>query len=223
MGEGKVALEVDASFVDQCDLDLFEVDFTGDLAFYADDQFAVAVDADSAPFVIGQDTIFGKLTVNMASFTANITVSDITIEAVYVCTAAPTADLSVDASAGLGGCLSSNIDVNQPYNVIGAGAVPEYEGTIIATTEQNEARFSLLTFATPRDDIYIHVQALLDLTIGSDAGRRRVRMLLQDDGEEANQFRSFVGTAAVIEDPDSNLDDVQPADGAEGRGVAFVS
>ena len=144
---GKVALEVDASFADQCDLDLFEVDFTGDLAFYSDDQFAVEVDGSSDPFVIGQDTIFGKLTVNMASFTANIAVSGITIETVYVCTAAPAADLSLDSVTGLGGCLSTNIDVNQPYNVIGGtGAVPEYEGTIIATTEQNEARFSFLTF-----------------------------------------------------------------------------
>jgi len=113
--------------------------------------------------------------------------------------------------------LSTNIDVNQPYNVIGGtGAVPEYEGTIIATTEQNEARFSFLTFATPRDDIYIHVQALLDLTIGSDAGRRRVRMLLQDDGEEANQFRSFVGTASVVEAEGDAADDIVQMDGAAG-------
>merc|ERR1711937_438978 len=109
----------------------------------------------------------------------------VTIETVYVCTAADGADLSVDSVSGLGGCLSANIDADGPYNVIGTGAVSDYLGTTITTTEANEARFSFLTFDTPRSDIHIHVQALLDVTF-TTGRRRRVRMLLQEEGE-ANQ------------------------------------
>merc|ERR1711994_787028 len=146
----------DADFIDQCAVDLFDVSFEGTLSFYSDDQFSVAVDSNSAPFVIGQDTIFGKVTVAMATPGIQYQLSGVTIETVYVCTAAPGADLTVDSSTGLGGCLSANIDADGPYNVIGAGAVSEYLGTTLSATEANEARFSFLTFDTPRTDIHIH-------------------------------------------------------------------
>ena len=143
---GKVALGVDASFIDLCDVDLFDVSFEGTLSFYSDDQFAVAVDGNSDPFVIGQDTIFGKVTVNVEGQDIDFDLDGVTIETVYVCTAASTADLSVDSVTGLGGCLSADIDADGPYNVIGAGAVGEYQGTTISTTAVNEAAFSFLTF-----------------------------------------------------------------------------
>merc|ERR1719216_814232 len=133
----------------------------------------------------------------MADPAIDFQLSGVTIEAVYVCTAAPGADLSVDSVSGLGGCLSANIDADGPYNVIGTGAVGDYQGTTIPTTEANEARFSFLTFDTPRADIHIHVQALLDVTFETGQ-RRRVRMLLQNEEAETNQFRSFVGSAAVV-------------------------
>merc|ERR1719474_44950 len=119
----KVALEVVASFTDLCEENLFDVSFEGTLSFYSDDQFAVAVDSNSDPFVIGQDTIFGKVTVAMANPAISFQLSGVTIESVYVCTAAAGADLSVDSVTGLGGCLSANIDADGPYNVIGAGAI----------------------------------------------------------------------------------------------------
>merc|ERR1712142_805480 len=194
---GKVALGVEVDFIDQCDVDLFDVSFDGTLSFYSDDQFAVAVDSNSDPFVIGQDTIFGKVTVAMANPAIQFELSGVTIESVYVCTAAAGADLSIDSVEGLGGCLSAKIDADGPYNVIGAGAVSDYQGTTIPTTESTEARFSFLTFDTPRTDIHIHVQALLDVTFETGQ-RRRVRMLLQNEEGETNQFRSFVGSAAVV-------------------------
>merc|ERR1711994_800068 len=195
----------DADFIDQCAVDLFDVSFEGTLSFYSDDQFSVAVDSNSAPFVIGQSTIFGKVTVAMATPGIQYQLSGVTIETVYVCTAASTADLSVDSVTGLGGCLSADIDADGPYNVIGAGAVSEYLGTTITATQSDEARFSFLTFDTPRDDIHIHVQALLDLTFATGR-RRRVRMLLQNEEGEANQFRSFVGTASVVEGEGDSVD-----------------
>jgi len=213
---GKVALGVDVSFVDQCDVDLFAVSFNGTLSFYSDDQFAVAVDANSDPFVIGQDTIFGKVTVSMTNPAITYTLSGVTIERVYVCTAANA--LPDISGNGAGGCLSSNID-DGPYNVIGGGADPDYQGTIITSTESDEGRFSFLTFDTARDTIYVHVQALLDVTF-TTGRRRRVRMLLQSDGAEANQFRSFVGTASVVEAEET--DDVGPTDGGDRCSAGLV-
>jgi hypothetical protein len=219
---GKVALGVEVDFVDQCDVNLFDVSFEGTLSFYSDEQFAVAVDSNSEPFVIGQDTIFGKVTVTMADPAIDFQLSGVTIETVYVCTAEPGADLSVDSVSGLGGCLSANIDADGPYNVIGTGAVNDYLGTTISTTESDEARFSFLTFDTPRDDIHIHVQALLDVTFGNIRRRRRVRMLLQEEGE-ANQFRSFVGTASVVEAEELNsVDGAVEMDGGDRCSVGFV-
>merc|ERR1711997_250842 len=112
----------------------------GTLSFYSDDQFAVAVDGNSDPFVIGQDTIFGKVTVNVEGQEIDFDLDGVTIGRVMVCTAAPDADLSIDSVTGLGGCLSADIDADGPYNVIGAGAVSEYQGATIATTETTEAR-----------------------------------------------------------------------------------
>jgi len=197
------------------------VQFTGDLTFYRDDQFAVAVDANSVPFVIGQDTIYGKVTVNAEDQNIDFQLSAVTIETVYVCTAAIA--LSDISGNGEGGCLSADIDDDGPYNVIGGGAVAEYLGATISTTEPNEGRFSFLTFDTPRTDIYVHVQALLDVTFATGR-RRRVRMLLQsEEEEEATQFRSFVGTASVQRDEDeqSSTDDLADLDGAAGCSVGF--
>jgi len=218
---GKVALGVVASFTDLCEENLFDVSFEGTLSFYSDDLFVEAVDSNSAPFVIGQDTIFGKVTVAMATPGIQFQLSRVTIQTVYVCTAAAGADLSVDSLTGLGGCLSTNIDADGPYNVIGTGEVTEYQGTTIPTTEANEARFSFLTFDTPRTDIHIHVQALLDVTFATGR-RRRVRMLLQNEEAEANQFRSFVGTASVAEGEGNSVDDEGVTDGGDRCSVGFV-
>merc|ERR1719187_896972 len=117
---GKVALGVDVSFVDRCDVDLFAVSFEGTLSFYSDDQFAVAVDGNSDPFVIGQDTIFGKVTVSGEGQEIEFDLDGVTIETVYVCTA-NNALPDISGNEG-GGCLSSDIDDDGPYNVIGDGA-----------------------------------------------------------------------------------------------------
>merc|ERR1711902_430928 len=93
-----------------------------------------------------------------------------------------------------------------------------------STTALDEARFSFLTFDTPRTDIHIHVQALLDVTFATGQ-RRRVRMLLQSAEEvegEANQFRSFVGTASVVEGEEVSVVDEGVTDGGDRCSVGFV-
>merc|ERR1711902_370054 len=141
------------------------------------------------------------------------------IENVYVCTAEGDLSSSLDSDTGIGGCFSSSIDADGPYIVVGSGAVAEYEGnTTYDVAGSNEAAFSFLTFATPRETIYVHVQALLDMVeIDSGEGRRR-RVLLQSDG--ANQFKSYVDTASVqeAETTDAPLE----TDGAAAFAVGFV-
>ena len=50
---------------------------------------------------------------------------------------------------------------------------------------------------TPRETIYVHVQLLL--TMVTESGVRRRRMLLSTDGVEGNSLKSYIGTAAVQE------------------------
>jgi len=196
---GKVVLDVSSSFQDACDLRLFEVTFGGALTFYSDAALSVVADG-SVPFVIGQDTIYGKVTVGIPSDEegARYQFVGVSIENVYVCTAADDVDLSVDADAGTGGCLSSLIDADGPYKVIGVGADEQYQGTTIVSSANNEAAFSFLTFDTPRESIAVHAQLLLTLVDESGSRRRvRRRMLLQEEAAEGNAFQSYIGSAAV--------------------------
>ena len=145
---GDVVLEVDSNFVDDCSTNLFEVAFEGDLAFYLDDAFTEEVDDESDPFVIGQDTIYGKVTVDIPDDAYDgFAIMEVLVENVYVCTAEDDLSSTLNASTGIGGCLSSSIDPDGPYIVIGSGAVAKYEGnTTYDVAGNNEAVFSFLTF-----------------------------------------------------------------------------
>merc|ERR1719356_1945967 len=208
--DGKVVLDVDASFVVDCSVDLFAVEFGAEMAFYSDAAFTEEVDDESEPFVIGQDTIYGKVTVDIPD-EIDIPFSGVEVEAVYVCTAEDSADLSLDPDTGLGGCLSSFIDADGPYKVIGTGSVSDYQGNAThSVAADNEAAFSFLTFDTPRDTINVHAQLLV--TMDTNGQTRRRRVLLQSGGE-GNAFKSYIGTAAV-EDADTTDDAPQETDGA---------
>jgi len=215
---GDVVLEVDCYFVDDCSTNLFSVEFEGDLAFYSDAAFTVEVDGESDPFVIGQDTIYGKVSVDIPD-DIDFEIVGVSIENVYVCTAEDDLSSTLDSDSGIGGCFSSLIDADGPYIVVGSGAVAEYEGNATYDVAgSNEAAFSFLTFATPRETIYVHVQALLDMVSTESGEVRRRRVLLQSDG--ANQVKSYVDTASVqeAETTDAPLE----TDGAAGFAVGFV-
>jgi hypothetical protein len=223
LSDGKVVLDVDSSFTDDCSVQLWDVDFTGSMAFYKDDAFTEEADG-SDPFVIGQDTIYGKVTVDTQSDSSGgiYEFVDVEIESVFVCTVDPDNedDIALDASSVTGGCLSQYIDADGPYNVIGNGAVTDYQGTVYAPSG-NEASFSFLTFDTPRETIQVHVQLLLSLVDVS--GRRRVRRVLLQDDETGNAFKSYMQSTAVQSNPDANTDGIEVEDGAVGQSVAFVS
>jgi hypothetical protein len=195
-----VVLPVDSVFVDDCDVNLFDVTFEGELEFYSDADFALPVTTASDPFVIGQDTIYGKVTVDIPSDSNDVQYDfvDVSIETIVVCTVDPDGDeLSVDADTGIGGCLSSSIDADGPYYVFGTGAVTDYQGETYDASG-NEATFSFLTFDTPRTTIYVHVMLLL--TMDTESGVERRRMLLQTSAEgQGNVFQSYVETASVQE------------------------
>ena len=148
---GDVVLDVDWNFVDEsCGVDLFNVTFGADLAFYSDAAFSAAVEDEDA-FVIDQDTIYGQVEVDMpaedASGSSFYDLVSVSVENVFVCTAADGADLSSTLSAanGLGGCLSSAVDENGYYTVIGSGAEDGYDGeTGYDVPAANVARFSFL-------------------------------------------------------------------------------
>merc|ERR1719356_2446315 len=214
--DGKVVLDVDASFVVDCSVDLFAVQFGAEMAFYSDAAFTEEVDDESEPFVIGQDTIYGKVTVDIPD-EIDIPFSGVEVEAVYVCTAEDSADLSVDPDTGLGGCLSSYIDADGPYKVIGTDAVTDYQGNTAYSVAANEAAFSFLTFDTARTTINVHVQLLV--TMDTDGVTQRRRMLLQSEGE-GNAFKSYVGTASVQEADTTNAP--QETDGAAAFSGGFM-
>merc|ERR1711892_1406986 len=220
--DGKVVLDVDVSYVDYCDVSLFEVAFGAEMAFYSDAVFAEEVDGESDPFVIGQDTIYGKVVVDIPDESGeSFAFIDVEIEAVYVCTAEDTALLSLDSDTGLGGCLSSYIDADGPYKVIGTGFDSKYQGnTTFDVAANNEAGFSFLTFDAPRETINVHVQLLMTMEAQSGE-RRRMRMLLQSgDGAEANAFKSYIGTASVQE-ADTTEAPLE-TDGAAAFSVGFM-
>jgi len=204
-----VVLDVSSAFQDACASLIFEMQLTGNLIFYSDATFSdsAAVTDISAPFVIGQDTIYGKVTVNIPDdLSGDYQFLSVAIENIYVCTADPAVDLTanLDSTTGLGGCLSSGdiVDAGGPYKVYGDGAVEDYQGTTAygtVVTANNEAAFSFLTFDTPRATIAVHVHLLLTLEEGAAGNRRRVRrrMLLQESGSTGNAFRSYIGTVEV--------------------------
>jgi len=223
-----VVLDVESTFVDDCDGSYFNVSFEGELEFYLDAAFTEPVTTASDPFVIGQDTIYGKVTVNTAEDPdgAIYEFVDVSIEAVYVCTADPDDDdLTVNSDSGIGGCFSESIDADGPYNVIGTGAFEGYEGVALDAAG-NEATFSFLTFDTPRTTIYVHVQLLM--TLQTESGVRRRRMLLQSftdgdsdsDGDDGNAFKSYIGTASVQE-AENTIAPLE-TDGAAAISVGFL-
>jgi len=201
---GLVVLEFDSLFQDNsCDMDFFSVTFDANLTFHADDQFSDAVN-ESASFVIGDDTIFGKIVVGTLTDSGGEEYEflNVSIEAVFVCTAS--SDLAArsisDSVDELDGCFSALIDADGPYKIIGTGSDGQYRGTTAFEVDaSNEARFSFLAFDTPRTTITVHVQLLLTLTNGA-----RRRMLLDGTAvgsANGNAFVDYIGTVALREAP----------------------
>ena len=107
---------------------------------------------------------------------------------------------NLDQQNGNGGCLSSNIDPDGPYNIITNGVEhSEYFAAIInSSSESNVARFSFLTFDIGRTKMYVHTQ----LTLILQNGVRRRMQLLQTSQDGSNQIRHFIDSTTVISNND---------------------
>lgn len=145
---------------------------------------------------------------------------------VFVCTAPENVILALNQQDGTGGCLSSEIDPDGPYNVIINGIVEQnYEAEIIPySDEPNKVRFSFLTLATPRTTIYVHVQIELSLS-EAEIERRRLQGKDVDDDVVGQGFRHFLATATVeegqAETADSEVESVMEA-ASSVRGIASL-
>jgi len=117
--------------------------------------------------------------------------------------------LSLNANDGSGGCLSSDVDANGLYTVIGSGADAQFLGDDShESSSANTARFSFAAFETARTTINVHVEILL--TLQTPNGRRRRRAIL--DFTASNQIRHSLKSAIVA----------RPEKEAEGLGIEVM-
>ena len=148
-GTEPVAVGFEWEFVDQRCVDsgvnLFDTDFAVDLSFYGNDSFAVPVAADYL-FDIERDEIYGEAVVSIEAADDSVLfdVVTVSVENVFVCTS-DYSDLmaTLDSSSGVGGCLSSYVDDDGAYLVVGSGADPIYNGMVY---DAPTARFSFTAF-----------------------------------------------------------------------------
>ena len=159
-GTPNINLDVLSSFIDTtCVAELYTVQFEGVTTFYDDDAFTQVHDPAQGNYVIGQDQIYIEVAAQFPSDPNGDPYDILGVELinVFVCTAPDTADLTLDQQTGLGGCLSSEIDADGPYNIIING-VPDatyFAENIVGDGSEAYVRFSFLTFDTARTTIFV--------------------------------------------------------------------
>ena len=193
-----ITLPVTSNFIDTtCDPEIYTVILEGNTLFYDDAAFTTVHNASNGNYVIGQDPIYIETVITIPGDGSgeNLDIFGVVIDNVFVCTTDPNNDLSANLNqqSGEGGCLSSNVDADGPYNIISNGNTQDYEAQKYANPASNIVRFSFLTFDIPRTTMFIHVQATLELSNG-----RRRRLLLQTtDGAATNQIRHFLTSTDI--------------------------
>jgi len=206
-GGSAIALAVNSHFVDNhCEPQVYAVAFDGQMEFYDDAEFSQAHIDDN--YVIGQDTIYVQVQVDFADAATgdNLDIFALDIDNVFVCTADETLadDLfsNLDQQSGSGGCLSSHIDPDGPYNII-SNAVQNslYEAQVISadTAASNIVRFAFKTFDIGRTTMFVHAQITLTL---QDGVRRRLQVSAQQSSatdEPSNQIRHFIDAVSLLD------------------------
>eukprot|EP01084_Bolivina_argentea_P089321 161180_1 len=119
------------------------------------------------------------------------------IENVLVCTSGDRVNMTqyLTQQNGAGGCLSQNIDIDGPYDIIINGNPVNYDANIISSQnlQSNIARFSFLTFDIGRTMMYVHVQLTLELI--NENARRRILST-----STSNQIRHFISSTSIMND-----------------------
>eukprot|EP01084_Bolivina_argentea_P213438 362498_1 len=206
-----VVLEVISNFIDEtCEPELYEIIFNGQMIFYDDEQFSIIHNDQNGEnnYVIGQDIIYIQVETNIPDDGSgdNFRIFGVEINNVFVCTVDDNTDINsnLDQQNGNGGCLSSNIDPDGPYDIITNGlANSNYMAQIISSTgDSNIVQFSFLTFDVGRTVMYAHVQLTLILQNGN---RRRLELSqvannqLKDNNyiDVSDQIRHFVDSTGI--------------------------
>jgi len=125
----------------------------------------------------------------------------------------------VNQDLGSGGCIGGNTDNGWPKHIIenGEDVDDAVTGNVTIYTDalpDNTVRFSFpVEFDVERTNLYVHVQASIDIT--PDARRRRLidgRQLLQTEGSTVSNTAHFAGSVgigeAVVIDQDEDDNDI---------------
>ena len=209
-----IALDVTANFIDRtCDTKLYQVEFDGNTQFYDDEEFLIPHNSQNGidDYVIGVDFIYVQVTANFPDDGASSDAYDIlgvVINNVFVCTADDDVDLllNLNQQNGDGGCLSSDIDADGPYNIIiNSVENDDYFVNIISAQDgtSNIVQFAFLAFDTPRTIIYVHTQLTVILTSGE---RRRLQVITSGDqspntnflADGSTQMRHFIDSTGIM-------------------------
>eukprot|EP01083_Nonionella_stella_P035225 96215_1 len=202
-----IVLGVTSNFIDNtCEPEVYQVLFDGTVEFYDDDQFTIFHDDQNGDndYLIGQSVIYVQVQVKVPDDGSgdNLLIFGVQIDNVFVCSADDNVALTLNLSQqnGAGGCLSSNIDTDGPYNVISNGVAntAEYQAQIVSNTgTSNTVQFAFLTFDVGRTTMYVHTQLTLILQNGN---RRRLQLSQKstaDSSDHSDQIRHFIGSTAI--------------------------
>lgn len=153
-----VILDIPSTFTHQICGGLSSIEFDTDFTFYSDDSFGQRIDG-TEPVYNELDTIYGQIEVKISSDSETKDQYDVTgatLENLYVCTGEDTGALesSLISDDGTGGCLSSLVDADGLYVVVGNGADTGYQGSKdYDISADNVVRFSFLSFGVNISDV----------------------------------------------------------------------
>ena len=105
--------------------------------------------------------------------------SNISLDNVWICTTHPDNEpLTVSQNVGTGGCLGGNLDDGFPKHIIQNGvtdsSVVDGNVEVYRPFINNAVRFSFpIEYTLERSNLYVHVQATIDIT-PEDTRRRRL-------------------------------------------------
>jgi len=199
-----------------CDPLVFEIDFTATIEFFTDNTFATALVPSVDQYALG-DQAFVEVVIGDP---ADFELSGINFDNAWICTAHPNDEpLTVNSGTGLGGCVGGLVDTGYPKHIVENGVAEPVPDTVEGDVElfgtdgvvgTNALRFSFpIEFTVERTNLYVHVQATVDIT---PEERRRRRLLQTDTSSATAHFAGSVGLNDEVQVDDTGDDDELPGD-----------
>jgi len=213
---GSVTLSTDFEWTDNvCDPLVFLIDFDANLTFWTNESFVDQL-GSSEQYNLGEQAYVQVVVGDPADFVP----TGVSLDNAWICTTHPNNEpLSVNQDLGSGGCIGGSIDNGWPKHIIDEGEENDevVTGNVTIYTDalpDNTVRFSFpVEFDVERTNLYVHVQASIDIT--PDARRRRLidgRQLLQTEANTVSNTAHFAGAVgigeAVVIDQDEDDNDI---------------